>query len=420
MTKIKYSVVLPTLNGEKNLRVTLPYMLQIKREDIEFVVSNNKSDDNTKKFILSLNDDRIKLVEPPKRLPAGGNLEYAYHNACGEWQGHIGDDDVFFLSRFNYLDKIITHTNPDVVRTEYLGYFWHNHPSNLANTLDGRKGYDGKLKIYNGKTISQKMFNDRSVHCGGAWIVKRRIIDKIREKCGFFSSNDHVEFFAMRAACALSKTVSFINLPLFVMGRSPKSSGTLALDKKRKNSTSHWDWNFESPNPWSYCPFQYKGSFSISLDAALKVKNFFPEIFSDVNIQWIKWIDAVRWQIETLIENDQLPNDSIDIIQKGIKAVPFYARLYWYLVWFLKYSNRFKNFNKIYSLEKLLSEIFFYNNKNNKSSSTNFCWINHLRGEEVGFYSILDVPKWVENNFSEYYELETHVYESRVIEHQTV
>ncbi len=42
---IKYSIVIPTLNGYKTLSKTLPTMLQCSRKDVQWIVSDNCSDD---------------------------------------------------------------------------------------------------------------------------------------------------------------------------------------------------------------------------------------------------------------------------------------------------------------------------------------------------------------------------------------
>jgi glycosyltransferase involved in cell wall biosynthesis len=398
MSSPKYSIVLPTLNGAETLCVTVPEILKSDRDDFELIISNNHSDDNTKEIIESLlvNDPRLKLVEPPQRLPLGKHLDFAYQQAQGEWQGHLGDDDIIFPSRFDILDQVIASSNVQVIRGEYVRYHWPNFiEAKLANTLDGRT-YTGKVIVKQGSELAKQLLNETIVYGGGSWVVHRDIINKVRERCGYFSSPQHVEFFAMRAACTISDRVALLDLPIWVIGRHSKSAGTQGLGKKRKNST--WDWSFEDPQHYEFFPFQYKGYVSISHDAALAVKTQFPEILGDTDINWLPLIDAVANDLKGLIENGQLPPEAEQIFAKGFRHLPLTVQAKWLIL------NKFKLkriVSKLYNLTNQKGQSFTADPKNSDGC---FGWPHYLCGSHVGIESIVDVPKWVEHTFFGFFD----------------
>ena len=65
---MKYSIVLPTLNGGDYLKEVIKKYLKFTRDDVEFIVSDNLSDDGTYEFLSNINDTRFKIIQPDKRL----------------------------------------------------------------------------------------------------------------------------------------------------------------------------------------------------------------------------------------------------------------------------------------------------------------------------------------------------------------
>ena len=395
MKRAKYSVVLPTLNGAETLAVTLPEMLKLDRDDIEWVISNNCSDDDTEELVRSFSDSRIRLVQTPERLSASKSLEFAYLHAKGEWQGHLGDEDLLFPSRFDVLDEIIAGTDARIVRGESVRYYWSNYPNkDLANTLTGWV-YDGVVHEESGIKFAERSLNEVSIHSGGSWAVHCSIIEKVRDRCGYFSPPyDHVEFFAMRAACALSSTIILTGLPFYVHGLHAKSSGSQVFRPKGESTRSDFDPAFEFLDPWIYCPFQHFGYIPISLDAALAVRAMFPEIMGNVKMDWSFWAGAARVELEKLIKLGQLPSDTRKVFNEELKKLPWHVRLRWWLPehkWIYHIARRVYRLVRLPKEPERIDLLDEYPDR--------FGWPHALHGERVGIHSIVDVPVWVENTF---------------------
>ena len=400
ITDPKYSVVLPTLNGAETLSVTMPAMLRaIERDDVEWLISDNHSDDNTAELIADLGDPRVRLVQPPQRLPVSQHLEFAYSQARGEWQGHIGDDDYLFPSRFTVLDKIQSQSKALVIRGDFVRYHWSNYPDpNFANMLNQRT-YSNNMMESPGPAMATQSLNDRTMYGGGAWCVHRSIIEQIRQRCGYFSSPQHVEFFAMRAAMAISPLVACFALPIYVLGRHEKSSCAQAQRPRSEVNRHDWDWSFEDPDPWRYCPFAIKGYSTISFDAAMKVKDVFGDRLPAAQINWLYWIKDVYDDFNRLIQREQLPPKAIDAFWAGMKHVP--RRPYWR--WRLsKYPSSEKIVLKLLSKARrsLPTSSTKEPNLHTNNATRYFGWPKPIYGETVGIHNIIDVPVWVEKTYS--------------------
>lgn len=96
----RLSIVIPTYNSADvlapNLKVLLP---QIKiHKEVELVIINNGSTDNTKRIILenikNYESDRINIVERYKTIDAMDNFDDGVSRANGEYVLLLGDDDI--------------------------------------------------------------------------------------------------------------------------------------------------------------------------------------------------------------------------------------------------------------------------------------------------------------------------------------
>src|SRR5262245_15338392 len=85
------SIVLPVYNGARFLRKSIDSCLTQTYRDIELIVVDDKSLDNSVDIVRSYDDDRIRLLCHPKnrKQPAGLNTGFANSNgAYLTWTSH--------------------------------------------------------------------------------------------------------------------------------------------------------------------------------------------------------------------------------------------------------------------------------------------------------------------------------------------
>lgn len=107
------TVLLPVFNGELYVAECIESVLAQSFYDIELLVIEDGSTDNTKEIVLSYVDSRIVYKENVKNIGLTCSLNAGLKNSKGRYVSRIDADDVMYNNRlekqFHFLEK-----NPDV------------------------------------------------------------------------------------------------------------------------------------------------------------------------------------------------------------------------------------------------------------------------------------------------------------------
>ena len=386
----KYSIILPTLNGARTLSLTLPAMLRIQRDDVEWVVSENHSDDDTWPMLqeIAADDERVKLIQPAERLPLGKHLEFAYRHATGKWLSHLGDDDHLLPWRFDLLDQVLDQAGEKcgLVRGEYVRYSWPNFPeASVANSVDPA-AFASRCELVSGTKFAAELLNRVHIHGGGSWVVRNDIASGVRKQCGWFASPQHVEFFAMRAAACLSDEVALLHLPLFVLGRHGKSSGSQYFLPRESNQEKTWDWSFEDPEQYGHAPFNWKSYSTLSLDGALAVQRAFAAELGGVRIDWKTWLKAIHSEMMRLIAYRQLPIAARNDFLRAVALLPSRGVWYWrWRTWRLQWQQWWQR--------PMLEDA-----EPTTMPEHELAWAQRIHGDQAGFDSIVSLTDWLSHS----------------------
>ena len=116
---MKFSVIIPAYNAEKEIEKTIQSVLIQDYKDYEIIVVNDFSTDNTKKIVEKYQN--IKLINHSNNKKAGGSRNTGIDNAKGEYIFFLDSDDVMYDK--NVLQKLSNNIDknnkPDLV---YLGF----------------------------------------------------------------------------------------------------------------------------------------------------------------------------------------------------------------------------------------------------------------------------------------------------------
>jgi glycosyltransferase involved in cell wall biosynthesis len=101
----RVTVGIPTINRSRlALRAVQSSLAQTYR-DIEVVVSDDVSTDDTVENLKKIQDDRLVLFEQKQRLGLVGNFDFCLRHASGEFFLLLGDDDVLAPTA---IEKLVT------------------------------------------------------------------------------------------------------------------------------------------------------------------------------------------------------------------------------------------------------------------------------------------------------------------------
>ena len=124
--KIILSIVIPTFNGEITIIRALESILTQTDKNIEIVVSDNCSDDETPSLVLKMVSEYrfIKYFRNEKNMGYDRNVDIAVKKSRGDFIWLLGDDDVILLGGIKEILDIITF-NPQV------GVIYANYPNSI-------------------------------------------------------------------------------------------------------------------------------------------------------------------------------------------------------------------------------------------------------------------------------------------------
>lgn len=228
---IKYSVVIPTRNRAEYLPYAIKSVLNSKRRDIELIISNNFSTDETEEILSKISDSRIKIISPNETLPMAGHYEFAISHAKGEWITILGDDDAVMPYIFDSIDNYISqYPGIDIISSVRAYYFWKGcedvngnavvrYQSNFKSQLRSTK--KDLMSVLKGLRIC---FNMPQIYT--TCVVKRSLYEEIKiNSGGCFYHSIIPDMYSVVALCLKRKKYLRVEEPLFWVGTSNKSLG---------------------------------------------------------------------------------------------------------------------------------------------------------------------------------------------------
>lgn len=111
---MKYSVIVPVFNGQQYIISALNSVLEYKDNDIEIIVIDDGSTDNTVKIVRKIQDKRINLVEV-NHLGVAKIRNLGVRIATGMYILFLDADDIFSTDLFKHLDEKIKENSDFII-----------------------------------------------------------------------------------------------------------------------------------------------------------------------------------------------------------------------------------------------------------------------------------------------------------------
>ena len=140
----KMSVIVPAYNVQQYISRCIESIATQTLKEIEIIIVNDASTDNTLEIIKKIKDERIIIIDKEKNEGLSAARNSGIRIAKGEYILHIDGDDWIeqnYLSDMFYLAK---KENADIVISDY--YIDYNN-SKLVYVNDFKNGIDGKNNI---------------------------------------------------------------------------------------------------------------------------------------------------------------------------------------------------------------------------------------------------------------------------------
>lgn len=129
------SICIPTYNVEKTIAETLTSIIDQTYKNLEIIISDNTSTDNTLTILNKFNDPRINIYRTSKTIIAEKNFSRCIELATGDYIAIFHADDLY---------------NPDMVEKQVQAF--HNNPSigavfTMADYIDIHSEIIGEHKL---------------------------------------------------------------------------------------------------------------------------------------------------------------------------------------------------------------------------------------------------------------------------------
>ena len=156
----KVSVIIPTLDRAHLLRWSLKSAVEQVYGDLEILVCDDYSTDNTKEVVDSFDSKNIVYVKAPERLNMADTFEYALSRASGEYLHFLMDDCYLFPDCISSAMREMNAFNVKLAMWFFCGYV-HSEwiESQRRNTLYIPKA-TYKSYLLNSRKILEKIFEN--------------------------------------------------------------------------------------------------------------------------------------------------------------------------------------------------------------------------------------------------------------------
>ena len=240
-------MLLPTRNGGEQIRGSIVSVLGQAYSDMELVVVDNASTDDTQAIVQSFGaDSRLKYIRQEQWVNVTENWKRALDASIGDYFVMIGDDDCLLPNYFNRLVSAIQeHRYPDCI--SYDGYLYL-FPTALQR-VNASYFSDSHYNLFNAapndslsaaarRTIVRDTFRYRSHFLLNMQtnLIAREAAERLP---GGIFRGPFPDFYALNAMLLQARTFTCLAEKLVVVGLSPKSFGHYYYDQRQSEGMTY-------------------------------------------------------------------------------------------------------------------------------------------------------------------------------------
>lgn len=174
----KISIIVPVHNAEKYLRASVASLKAQTYENIEIVLVENASSDDSLALCKKLEseDDRIKVISIDVGDPSTARNE-GISVSSGEYVGFIDSDDTVDPDMYEQMMALAVEKDLDIVFCDFLKrYDYHTDRYNFVP--------DGKVTVASPMELLKKNFRDEIPQSACTLVCRRELFDHVKFPVG--------------------------------------------------------------------------------------------------------------------------------------------------------------------------------------------------------------------------------------------
>ncbi len=234
-----FNIIIPTRNRLVTLQHSIKTVLNQNYDNYKIIVSDNYSNDGTKKFVESLNSEKIEYFNTGRSLSMSSNYEFALSKIKEGFVILIGDDDGLLPFALKVLNEIINEEKALAISFCTAVYYWPGaSPYEDLLLIPRTKKYVERRessifleKLLNGSLDYSEL---PMLYTGG--VVHSSLIDKAKNSAGKFYHSFTPDVYSGIAIASVVKEYIRIERPIAISGLSKFSNGQSQLGSNKDDS----------------------------------------------------------------------------------------------------------------------------------------------------------------------------------------
>ena len=294
----RFSIVMPTRNRAQLLQYALQSALDQPQADLEIVVSDNDSRDDTPAVAHRFGDRRIRYVRTPETLAMPDSWEFALAHATGDYVTFLCDDDAFSPRLLSAVDAVIRGHGVEVVcwrRHTYVHPSWY--VPEQRNVLQYARTTGG-VTIFDSRAALQALCGDLSVRQGSRGplmlntMLSRRIVEAARARMGRFFLPPSPDYSTYVAVLALVDRYAYLDDAVMLSGSGRESIGSSSAYKPNTETAREFEKEFKGKEVITRTPLKAMVPTNGVAESIMEVKRAMPDLLADVEPDWFRYYSA--------------------------------------------------------------------------------------------------------------------------------
>lgn len=182
----KVSILIATYNQEDYIKQAVNSALNQSYSNLEVIVSDDCSTDNTFEILSEIKDERLKIFRNQKNIGRIANhRKLLYEYATGDFVAFLDGDDFYIYDNFvkDAVEIFLNYSDVVSVLGGYEDLFYTGERKQFLSTKN--------LNIVDGIDILFRKYKVRYAH--GSWIFRRNLIEKFEFFSGKVPIGDDLE-----------------------------------------------------------------------------------------------------------------------------------------------------------------------------------------------------------------------------------
>lgn len=223
-----FNIIIPTRERADTLIHSLHTVVSQDYENLNIIVSDNFSQDNTKDIVASFADKRIKYINTGKRVSMSHNWEFALSHVTDGWVSFIGDDDGLLPNALKRVNEIIDITGAKAITSPWCHYYWPDFGSNDSSEItipmgigwERRDAKEWLTRVMNGQV---RYWELPWIYTGG--FVHLSVLNNALSKSGTFFQSFCPDIYSAIALASIGTPYVYLKEPVAIGGQSRHSTG---------------------------------------------------------------------------------------------------------------------------------------------------------------------------------------------------